>query len=317
MQTLGREQRSAAIASAKLNIAYFSYFTRCYVADYKIGFKPEIVDNGEQYAVMVHFDKRKIEISEKEYDRAANSRYLSRQFPDISVEYIMSSIIARRYIANLDITPQEALKMMKKGEIRADGETYAIRYLENEAKADAMLKLIPMLSLYEGSERKDWRKFADRQMSAILTSDISWLVTVESENELTHKRVGDETKRAREEYEKTGGFREFTLRFHDSLYKRTRDPDTQQELLSDIFALVFLQTHPKRSQLEKLISDFFDEQYVKQQALSLSVMLRKPLQMQAQKTEHDEFLDKIRSGMRKSRTMPRLATDLAKEWSEN
>ncbi|MCL5239564.1 MAG: hypothetical protein M1286_03800 [Candidatus Marsarchaeota archaeon] len=327
---LDQGEKNVALSSVKRNLVYLSVFTRRDVRDYKVSFLPEIVETDTGNSLTLSFDlrNREIQISEKEYEGMNEFiRKYGDKFPALQVEYSMDKYLARKNLpATFNLTAQSTLDMvtgnrprLKEADLPFYLSNFTVRYEETLAITNAMLKLISVMSLYDdGSEHKNWKRFAEMRLRSLRETDMSWLRVEEGNEEIRNFNFNAEFARAADEWSQKHGFGEYTLRFLDRLNDRTNDMTTHQELLSDVFASVFLHAYPKRAQLEERILSFFDVQYSKEALYELALPIKKPKAMVVmEETDRDEFIRKLRRKAQKSPFPPERAVDVAKEWSEN
>jgi hypothetical protein len=328
-QLLDRDEKRDAIASARRNIIYLSAFIRRDVNDYKLGFKHEILttDNGDSLTLLFNSEKKSIFISEAEFGyRKMQGKRSGSKLANLQIEYAMNKYLAREHVWEaFAISPAEALGLAMRRTTTVNPEdlslylaNHTLMYEENSAKADAMLKLISLMSLYDAFGQRNWKRFTEAGLRLLRVANTNWLSFTENNDELKQIGFEEEVRRASREWEKSHSFSEYTLRFLDKIHNRTNDTASQAELLSDVFASVFLREYPKRDRLEGLMFNFFDEQYAKQKIVERMVPRKKPKNMRvAVESASDEFFRRIKQAAKRSATPPRTATDLAKEWSEN
>ncbi|MDE1854929.1 MAG: hypothetical protein KGH57_01240 [Candidatus Micrarchaeota archaeon] len=313
---LERGEKAELAISLRRALRYTGDLVESDVEHYKIRFEPMVVMEGQERGQLIDPNTQEILVNSRVYKSLIeNSKNVPNRFASYLLVYGISRALTKELIATSgELSVNEVISFMQSTKKEENPVRLMVDATEGPAIAYGLLKIASLIVLHdENSEGKKWRRFAKPYLETLLSVDSENVIKAETDARLRYIDTWVEVQRAAENLKQGGNFGEYTLRFLDSLNGRTKAPDLQSVLLGDIFASAYLQTFTK-TELKWEIGMFFSDQQCKTKALNLSTEWPSMIGMFS---EHKAQFNKISEAIRNSRRLPPVASDVAKEWSEN
>jgi hypothetical protein len=318
MQALERGEKAELFSSARRAMMYSEKLTGERAQNFKIRFEPSVVVGGKPFATLVDIDACEVHVNSSIFKGLMEkSRNVPHRFASYLLAYSISSTLTNDLIDVVgSLSPGHVLSLLKGEQSEEDPVQELVNAVEGPLAARALLKVSALIVLHdENNEGKGWYRFAAPYIHTVLSANHQRMCTVENDRTLKGMDINYEISRAVKNLKEGDNFDEYTLKFMDMISNRTRDQDSQKELLSDIFAAALISTYSKPG-LRDVIAKFFKEQNVKLDALSLKYV-EGAAETVPVKTERDELMDRIRFTLRNPRLPQKNFAALEKVLNKN